>query len=253
MFCPSPTCALCQESSEGWTGGPLAVSQVAAEGRRHPVKEAVTPRIWGAGLPICLFTPPSLSPLQSPRRPPPLASLPPVWALARGLCLRGRHVPGGQDRSLAACAARTAHACTHAPSRSPVGSGQVSLSQWACCLSCTDGWTDSLASRQRRDVPIPVRFRGRGQCGAGSERCGEPGVSVPTAQRAAVNGDAMVGEQGSWGPGRSRAAAGDGIPWATIWIFELLPRPLPAENSSVWAGAQAAAMSFWLPRTGSCR
>jgi hypothetical protein len=196
-------------------GGPLAGRSCRhPQWRASPFHDESKKRSvrWGAGLPICLFTqrrtdawpfvsyrplPGLPAALASPRRPPLLACLPAwclpplcLWALARGLCLRGRHVPEGQDRSLADCAARM-----HARSR-PVGSGQVS--QWAVGMQCNasvllvmHGWVDGLAGVSSETFPFPSAFAAAvSAAGAGSERCGEPGVS---AHRPVVNGDAMVG------------------------------------------------------------
>jgi len=154
-------------------------------------------RIWGAGLPICWFpqrirsvlrpmscrrsySSPSRRALQSPRRPACRPSG--LWPVASA-CAAGSYPEDRTGHSLPAL-----RACTLPAGRVRQGQPQPEPRGHAmrvCCLSCTDGWTDSLASRQRRSHSrrFPAfAVRCRGQCGAGSERCGEPGVSAHCPQ-----------------------------------------------------------------------
>ena len=209
MFCPSPTCALCQESSEGWTPSRCPRrSQVKAAGipGRAPLPSMMSQRsghAYGAqafpsagshsaeqmrGIRSVLrpmscrrsYSSPSRRALQSPRRPACRPSG--LWPVASA-CAAGSYPEDRTGHSLPAL-----RACTLPAGRVRQGQPQPEPRGHAmrvCCLSCTDGWTDSLASRQRRSHSrrFPAfAVRCRGQCGAGSERCGEPGVSAHCPQ-----------------------------------------------------------------------
>ena len=147
MFCPSPTCALCQESSEGWTPSRcLRRSQVKAAGipGRAPLPSMMSQRSGHATHMGRGSSSPSRRALQSPRRPACRPSG--LWPVASA-CAAGTYPEDRTGHSLPALRAPRMHARTLPAGRRSGQARSASASGHAACHARMGGRTRWLLVR----------------------------------------------------------------------------------------------------------